>query len=79
MEYAIRAGAGPVWAPILRGSDAAQQWRAMATLDQRFGVISAMRPFNWSGNPLRPQYEVCLALPIHGGVPEFGEIVAALE
>jgi hypothetical protein len=51
----------------------------MATLDQRFGVISAMRPFNWSGNPLRPQYEVCLALPIHGGVPEFGEIVAALE
>jgi hypothetical protein len=50
----------------------------MAALEARFGVISAMRPFNWSGNPRRPQYEMCLALPVHGGVTEFGEIVAAL-
>jgi hypothetical protein len=67
-----------VWAPILRRHDAAQTWRGMAALEARFGVISAMRPFNWSGNPLRPHYETCLALPVHGGVTEFGEIVAAL-
>jgi hypothetical protein len=76
---ALGAGAGPVWAPILRGHDTARRWRAMSTLDQRYGVASAARMFNWSGNPLRPQYEMCLALPVHGGVTEFGEIVAGLE
>jgi hypothetical protein len=75
---AIGVGAGPVWAPILRGQDAARSWWVMATLKQRFDVISGMRPFNWSGNPLRPQYELCLALPLHSGVANFGEIVAAL-
>jgi len=78
MGDAVRAGTGPVWVPILRGQEAAQTWRVMTTLEKRFGVISARRPFNWSGNPLRPQYEMCLALPIHGGVPELGEILAAL-
>ena len=51
----------------------------MYTLDQRYGVVSASRQFNWSGNPLRPEYEMCLALPVHGGLTEFGEIIATLE
>jgi hypothetical protein len=50
----------------------------MCTLDQRYGLVSTSRLFNWSGNPLRAQYEVCLALPVHSGVDEFEEIIAAL-
>ena len=79
MRHAVSAGAGPVWAPVLRGHDAPRRWSAMYTLDQRYGVVSASRQFNWSGNPLRPEYEMCLALPVHGGLTEFGEIIAALE
>ena len=79
MRDVIGAGAGPVWAPVLRGQDAARRWHAMSMLDQRHGVVSASRLFNWSGNPLRLDYELCLALPVHGGVTEFGDIVAALE
>ena len=79
MRDVIGAGAGPVWAPVLRGQDAARRWHAMSMLDQRYGVVSASSLFNWSGNPLRPDYEPCLALPVHGGVTEFGDIVAALE
>lgn len=79
MCEAIAAAAGPVWAPILRGQDTAQSWNAMATLEKRFAVVSAVRPFNWSGNPLRPEHELCLALPVHSGVADFDEIVAALE
>jgi hypothetical protein len=79
MRDAVGAGAGPVWAPILRGSDAVRRWSAMKTLDQRYGVVSALRLFNWSGNPLRSEYAECLALPVHGGVTEFGELIAALE
>jgi hypothetical protein len=79
MRDAISAGAGPVWAPVLRGQDAARSWWAMSTLDRDYGVVSAVRLFNWSGNPLRPQYEPCLALAVHGGVAEFGDIVAALD
>jgi len=79
MRDVIGVGAGPVWAPVLRGQDAARRWRAMSMLEQRYGVVSASRLFNWSGNPLRLDYEFCLALPVHGGVTEFGGIVAALE
>jgi len=78
MCAAIGAGAGPVWAPLYRAQDARRYWQAMFTLDERFGVVSAPRLFNWSGNPLRPQYEMCFALPVHSGVTDFGEIVAAL-
>jgi hypothetical protein len=50
----------------------------MRTLGQDYGVVSASRLFDWSGNPLRPRYEMCLALPVHGGITDFGEIVGAL-
>jgi hypothetical protein len=79
MLDAVTGGAGPVWAAVLRGQDAARRWSAMCALDQHYGVVSASRLFNWSGNPLRPQYEMCLGVPVHGGITDFGEIVAALS
>jgi hypothetical protein len=79
MVRAVDSGAGPVWAPVLRGYDATRRWRAVRTLDQEYGVVSASRLFNWSGNPLQPRYEMCLAIPIHGDVTDFGEIVDALS
>jgi hypothetical protein len=78
MVRAVDSGAGPVWAPVLRGRDATRRWSAMRTLGQDYGVVSASRLFDWSGNPLRPRYEMCLALPVHGGITDFGEIVGAL-
>jgi hypothetical protein len=79
MWHALASGAGPVWAPIMRGQDVAQHWRAMRLLNERYGLVSGSKPFNWSGNPLRPAYETCFALPVHGGVSEFEAIVAALD
>lgn len=78
MLHALANGAGPVWAPVLRGHAAATRWTAMRRLHHLYGVASASRLFNWAGDPLRPRYEVCLALPVHSGVANFREIVAAL-
>lgn len=78
MIDALDQGAGPVWAPILRGQDQARRWSAMRTLEQRYGVSCALPMFNWAGNPLRPHYEPCLAVPVHGGVQRFDELVHAL-
>jgi len=66
-----------VWAPVLRGHDQAQRWAAMRRLEQRYGVSVASRMFNWSGNPLHPQYEACLAIPVHSQV-SVDELVQAL-
>jgi hypothetical protein len=74
---AVQQGAGPVWAPTLRDRDHAQHWSAARILAQH-GVASAVRMFNWSGNPLLPLYEPCLAVPIHGDVPDFRGLVRAL-
>jgi hypothetical protein len=76
MAQAIEDGAGPVWAPILRGHDPAVHWRTVAYLADAPGITSAVRMFNWTGNPLAPRFEPCVALPIHSGVDVPGEVVA---
>lgn len=79
MVDAVGDEAGAVWAPLLRWADAARRWSATRTLQECYGVVSATRLFNWSGNPLRPEYEMCLAVPAHGGVAAFAEMIAALQ
>jgi hypothetical protein len=78
MTQAIESGAGPVWAPVLRGSDPRVHWRAIATLAQAWGIGAAIRTFNWSGDPLSPRYAPCVALPIHGDVESLAELVGTL-
>ncbi len=79
MMHAIRSGAGPVWAPVLRGSDPQTHARAVASLEVSLGVRAAVRTFNWSGDPLSPRFEPSLAVPIHSGLQASAELVAVLE
>lgn len=78
MTEAVESGAGPVWAPVLRGSDPAVHWQAIASLQRSWGVAAAVRMFNWTGNPLAPSFEPSLALPIHSGVACPADIVRTL-
>jgi hypothetical protein len=75
MAQAIEAGAGPVWAPVLRGTGPEVHWRAVDRLARAWGIRAAVRMFNWSGNPLAPRFEPGVALPIHGGIECVAEIV----
>ena len=75
----VACGAGPVWAPVLRGRGAEVHWRTIAGLERSWGVTAAVRLFNWTGNPLSPHYEPSVALPIHSGVSGLAEIVARLD
>lgn len=68
MAQAIESGAGPVWAPVLRGVEPAVHARAIASLERELGIRAAVRMFNWTGNPLWPQYEPSVALPIHSAL-----------
>jgi hypothetical protein len=79
MAAAVARGAGPVWVPLLRGGDPARLRAAMDTLGRQYGVAAAVRMFNWSGDPLHPAFEPCLALPVHGRVAPFDDLLPALE
>ena len=79
MPQAIESGAGPVWAPVLRGRDPDLHRRAIISLERSLGIRAAVRMFNWSGNPLEPRYEPSIALPIHSGVDHPAEVVFVLE
>ena len=68
MAHAVDAGAGPLWAPLLRGASAEVHRRAIGQLQYALGIRAAVRPFNFSGNPLAPDYGLSVALPIHGGL-----------
>ena len=69
---------GPVWAPVLRGADAADHRHALASLHRAWGIRASVRIFNWSGNPLSPHYAPTIALPLHSGVECPAEIVETL-
>jgi hypothetical protein len=79
MTHAIESGAGPIWAPVLRGRDPAVHQRATSNLERSAGIRAAVRAFNWSGSPLEPCYEPSVALPIHGGVGNPAEIISVLR
>ena len=79
MTQAVEDGAGPVWAPVLRGQDPRVHRQAIDTLARVWGIGASVRMFNWTGNPLSPRFEPSVALPIHGGVDCPAEIVAELR
>jgi hypothetical protein len=78
LAQSIAAGAGPVWAPVLRGGEPALHWRVVARLERDWGIAAAVRMFNWTGDPLAPRFEPCVALPIHSGVDGVGDVVSGL-
>ena len=79
MTQAIEAGAGPVWAPVLRGQDPQVHRQAIDTLARVWGIGASVRMFNWTGNPLSPRFEPSVALPIHGGVDCHRQLRFALD
>jgi hypothetical protein len=64
----------PGIAPLLRGRDKQDLIAALTRLHERHHVEATLYHFDFAGAPLAPQYELCLAFPVHGEMP-----VARLE
>ncbi len=65
-------------APLFRAKNLQEMGRAIKHLREQHGLTATNYHFNWSGDPLFPKYEMCLALPVHGLVTNFEDIVADL-
>lgn len=74
----LDAGGGPGIAPVLRGMPRDELTRAVDLLAQA-GVNATLYHFNWSGNPLEPAYELCVALPVHSMMPDIDGLVRIIE
>jgi len=79
MKAAIQNGAGPGIVPLLRGSSNAVMLSNREKLLSKHGVDTCIYHFNWSGNPLEPQYEPCLAIPVHGQVNNINDILREIK
>jgi hypothetical protein len=79
MQEALRVGAAPGIVPLLRRAPPSILQRAVATLASACAIESSLHHFDWSGNPLSPSYEPCLAVPVHGQVDSLPEILQTLE
>ncbi|MFA5893610.1 MAG: hypothetical protein WC903_06630 [Candidatus Margulisiibacteriota bacterium] len=73
MKRAVEAGAGPGIAPLLRGAPEPVIKGKQAVLLSEHGVETSLYHFNWSGDPLNPAYEKCLAFPVHGLVEDIAK------
>lgn len=58
----------PGLAPILRGFPKADLSKIQATMAVELGIQSEIYHFDFSGHPISPKYEICLALPLHSGM-----------
>ncbi len=75
MGDALGRGAGPGIAPLLRGADNNLLLKTKDTLRRTNRLETEIYHFNWSGNPLNPVYEKCLAIPVHGMVTDMESIL----
>jgi hypothetical protein len=50
----------------------------MRLLGQGFGVASTVSVFNWTGDPLEPDYEPCMLIPVHGEMQHLAAVVRAI-
>jgi hypothetical protein len=79
MNEAEASGAGPGIAPLFRGTPRNQLEQAACILKRKIGVETAVYNFNWSGNPLDPDYDICLAFPLHGQIDVSARIIGLLK
>jgi hypothetical protein len=78
MHDAVAAGAGPGMTPVLRGRGPDVWNTAMRVLAQNAGVASTVGMFNWTGDPLEPDFEPCLLVPVHRDMQHLVEVMRAL-
>jgi len=79
MKKAIEIGAGPGIAPLFRGEPDLVLMNNQKKLKKELGIETSIYHFNWSGDPLSPNYEKCLAIPVHGLIHNINKIVALLN
>lgn len=79
MRDAIRNGAGPGIAPLLWGAPEKTLEATKSLLLRSHHVETEIYHFNWSGNPLKPLYEKCLAFPVHGMVKNIENFLHDIE
>lgn len=82
MEWMVREakrGIGPGLVPLFKGKDVKSLSEIQNMLARYFTLETQIYHFNWSGNPFRPDYQNCLAVPLHGQVENFEGIIHALE
>ena len=78
MKKALNKKYSPGIAPLFRGQGKDRLQEIAAVLAARQGIETKPYHFNFSGDPLNPAYEMCLAMPIHGMLTT-DLIAAALE
>ena len=79
MKKAIENGAGPGIAPILKGFSIDIMLEFKKLLMLKHHIETEIYHFNWSGNPFKPKYEKCLAVPIHGMMDKIDLLLKFLE
>jgi len=79
MKKAVNEGAGPGIAPLFRRSSDETLKKMKETLLKDAMIETEIYHFNWTGNPLEPSYEKCLAFPVHGMVEDIKNILRCVE
>ncbi len=66
MFDAFEKGASPGIVPLFRNADTEELKAQKRFIEECYGIETTIYHFNWSDNPLEPDYGTCLAFPIHG-------------
>ena len=79
MRRAVEEGAPAGIAPLFRGESPTKLAAIASRLQERHQMSTAIYHFNWSGNPISPSYELCLAFPVHGLTWDMESVLMELQ
>jgi len=79
MLNVYKKGASPGIIPLLKGMSEDKLKKYQSFFINNYNIITSIYHFNWSGNPLYPVYEQCLAVPVHGQITNIKKIFEDLR
>lgn len=79
MFSAFEQGAGPGIVPLFKDASDNDLKSRKLYIKIKHHIETEIYHFNWSGNPLYPEYKKCLAFPTHGLIEDIGLIISDLE
>lgn len=75
MVSAVENGSRPGIVPFFVGASINKIKKAKEIIEKKFSTESEVYHFNWSGDPLKPDYKKCLAFPANGLVENLEAIL----
>jgi len=79
MKRVLNSGHVPGIIPLMKDCKKSLMIEARKAIKKDYNIETTIYHFDWNGNPINPDYNICLAVPIHGMVKNINQLLDAVS